>query len=305
MQGMAMSSPTKLYHQTWLKQHEHILRQWKSRCFVNLWLQIASGYYYNIMYNWFSYPVIIMSSLSSAALLSTNDHIMKFLLGALTLSCGIITAVTRQLKPGEMYQDHSYVAKRYLNLIRNIDTCLSLTHEMRPEPQMFLDRVGNEIDMLEATQHDPPLLVVRNFEKKYGPLYRVLYGEDILQLMKIELVASNVYSKAKMNNRLSDVSSDTIHKKTPASLEEELKERFSTFLSNETSDVSPKHQHAYSNMDEDDSKGTYLTFDVLKRWSTMTEDEKHTPTISITTANTTPPTTALDENIHIDVKNLT
>jgi hypothetical protein len=191
----------------WTKEHEDILRQWKARCFVSLWLQLASGYYYNKLYNWLSYPVIIMSSLSSAALFSSDDSIMKFLLGIITMSCGILTSVTRQLKPGELYQDHASISKRYLNLIRNIDMCLSTTLEMRPDPQVFLEKIGQEIDTLETTQLDPPLLIVRRFEKKYGPIHRVLYGDDIVELMKIEMEASTLYQKMRSEQRLSDISS--------------------------------------------------------------------------------------------------
>jgi hypothetical protein len=189
----------------WNKIHEEILKEWKAKCFVNLWLQNGSAYYYTKMYNYLSYPVIAISSVVSAALFSTNNEYVKFGIGLLTLASGVLTAITRQMKPGELNQQHASIAKRYENIIRAMDTCLSLTQDMRPTPASFLEKMGNEIDILEAHQIDPPLSVVKKFENQYCPLHRALYGEDLIELMKIEMNANKVYSK--MHQRVSDISS--------------------------------------------------------------------------------------------------
>lgn len=199
------------YPISWREEHEDILRKWKARCFVNLWLCVASGYFYSVLHNWLSYPVIIMSAVSSAALVSYDNKVLKFALGITTLACGIITSIMRQMKPGELYQNHTSFAKRYVNLIRTIDTCLSLTVSLRPSPEVFLERIGNELDVLESTQLDPPLIIIKRFERKYGAVHRILYGEDVIELMKIELQASTLYDRirSQQNRRLSDVSNTT------------------------------------------------------------------------------------------------
>lgn len=228
-------NPSEIPRMSWCTKHEEILRKWKARCFVSLWLCIASAYFFGIVHNWLSYPVIIMSAISSATLFSYDAHVVKYCLGVITLSCGIITCIIRHIRPGEMYQNHSCFAKRYLNLIRTIDTCLSLTASMRPAPDMFIERVGNEIDILESTQLDPPMLIIRRFEKKYGPVHRILYGDDIVELMKIELQANTLFNKLKSSSqRLSDVSSSEFPVRT-------------TKLKTET---------AYRNMDQTNSGGT-------------------------------------------------
>ena len=83
---------------------------------------------------------------------------------------------------------------------------------MRPSPDVFIERIGNEIDILESSQLDPPLLVIRKFEQKYGAVHRILYGDDIVELMKIELQANTLFKKIKSSTgqRLSDVSSSEI-----------------------------------------------------------------------------------------------
>lgn len=185
--------------QKWSEKHEEILKEWKAKCFVNFWLQDASAYYFAKMYNWLSYPVIIISSVSSAALFATDNHVTKTVLGVFALVSGIITAVARQMKPGETHQQHALMTRRYHNLIRNIDTCLSLTQQLRPHPTIFIERIGVEIDNLMDSQLDPPYGIIRRFESEYGPIDRMLYGEDIVELMKMEIQTSRMFRRIKKN----------------------------------------------------------------------------------------------------------
>lgn len=194
---------------TWSEQHEAILKEWKAKCFVNLWLQDASAYYYTRMYNWLSYPIIIISSVSSAALFSSNNAFIKYIVGIMTLSSGVLTAITRQLKPGELHQQHASATRRYHNLIRSIDTCLSLTPPMRAAPDIFIEKTGTEIDNLATSMLDPPLKIIKTFEGKYGTLDRMLYGEDIVELMKIEMKANKMFKRVRKSangERFSDES---------------------------------------------------------------------------------------------------
>lgn len=178
----------------WIQEHETILIEWKAKGFAYLWLQSHSCYFYVRMYNWLAYTVIILSSISSATMFSitsSNDDCVphfsavQYTIGSLSLIAAILTGVIRHLKPGEMYQQHATIARRYHTLIRSIDTCLSLTSELRPDPSIFIEKIGTELDNLANTQSDPPLYVIKRFEKAFGPLERILYGEDIVELWKI------------------------------------------------------------------------------------------------------------------------
>lgn len=180
----------------WTKEHEEILKEWKAKAFVYLWLQTKSCYHFLRINNWLSYTIIILSSIASATMFSigstegTNTigipiYVIQYITGLLTLLSAIFTGILRQLKPGEMYQEHANVAKKYNNLIRSIDVCLSLTSGLRSNPVTFIERTCTELDHLANTQIEPPRNIIRNFEKIYGPLERVLYGEDIVELRKI------------------------------------------------------------------------------------------------------------------------
>lgn len=200
----AIIPKNKVQESEWTEAHEDILKEWKAKCFVNLWLQEKSSYYYVRLYNFLTYPIIFLTSTSSAALFSSNNLVLKYIAGVMTLTSGMLTAITRQLKPGELYQQHALTTRRYMNLLRNIDICLSLTIPMRLSPAHFIDKIGLEIDNLASNQLDPPISVIRRFEKKYGPLDKMLYGEDIVELLKIELHANKMFRKVKKNARLSE-----------------------------------------------------------------------------------------------------
>lgn len=177
----------------WTLKHEDILKEWKAKCFVNLWLQDRSAIFYAKIYNWLSFPIMLISSASSAALFASHDPVIKKTVGVVTLVAGVLTALSRQLQPGELQQQHATTTRRYHHLIRHIDTCLSITPSMRPGPELFLERIGIEIDNLAETQLDPPMSIIWSFEKKFGPVDRLLYGEDILVLMKMKLETSRIF----------------------------------------------------------------------------------------------------------------
>jgi hypothetical protein len=132
---------------------------------------------------------------SSTTILGIPLGIIQYIIGTLSLLSAILTGVIRQLKPGEMYQQHASIAKRYHNLIRSIDACLSLTSSLRPNPVIFIERAGVELDNLANTQLEPPLIVIRRFEAIYGPLERVLYGEDVIELWKITYETNKLEKK--------------------------------------------------------------------------------------------------------------
>lgn len=215
-----ITKENQILHIAWTKEHEEILKEWKAKAFAYLWLQNNSCYFYLKIHNWLAYIIIVLSSISSATMFSISPSsdgtsltmsgiplgIIQYVIGSLSLLSAILTGVIRQMKPGEMYQQHASIAKRYHNMIRSIDACLSLTSSLRPNPAMFIERAGTELDTLANSQLEPPLLVIRRFEAIYGPLERVLYGEDVVELWKITYETNK--QEQKMRKRLKQTSSN-------------------------------------------------------------------------------------------------
>ncbi len=170
----------------WNDSHEHILKDWKIKMFIDMWLQKESATYYSSIESLIYYPAIIISSLSSITIFVSESLWSKYFVGATNICVGFLTAITRHLKPSEMYQQHMNTANKYSMFIRTIDTCLELPKEMRPAPDVLIEKIGTELDNLNATQLVPPIFVINKFEKKYGPIHQILFGNDIAQLLYSE-----------------------------------------------------------------------------------------------------------------------
>lgn len=180
----------------WQDNHEHILREWKAKCFVNLWLHTTSSYYYAKIHDLLTYPIIILTSISSATLFTgIQSDTMKYVISIITILAGVLTVVTRQMRPGELYQEYSNIAKRYKSLIRMIDTCLDLPMELRIPADIFIERIKNEINTLSASQLFPPLCVLRSFEKKFGSIERKMFGEDIVEILEHDIKTRKLVRK--------------------------------------------------------------------------------------------------------------
>lgn len=172
----------------WLEQHEQMLKSWKARCFVNMWLQKKSAYYFNVLHISLSYPVIIISSVGGATLFCVKSVLWNYVVGVLCIISGVFMAIIRQMKPGELCLAYSITTRKYQVLIRKIDTVLDLDAYMRKlTPEEFIESVILDMDAIAETQLYPPSFVVSKFEKKFGSLHELLYGKDIEELLRRDL----------------------------------------------------------------------------------------------------------------------
>ena len=56
----------------WTTEYEVILKDWKAKLFVNMWLNLKTGYYYKRINDCLTYPVIAISSFCSATIFASN-----------------------------------------------------------------------------------------------------------------------------------------------------------------------------------------------------------------------------------------
>jgi len=170
-------------NEEWCDTHEHILHDWKTKAFIDMWLQRESASYFSSIDNLLTYPIIILSSISGITLFVTSVLWSTYIVSGASILVAIFTALSKQIKPNEMYQQHMYIASRYASLIRSVDTCLELPRLMRPDPDVLIEKIGCEVDNLNVTQLSPPIYVIHRFERLYGPIHLLMFGDDILQLL--------------------------------------------------------------------------------------------------------------------------
>lgn len=199
----------------WSNDYEKILKEWKARSFVYMWLQLKSGYYYMYINDLLTYPVIVLSSISSATLFASDDYIARIIIAVFSIISVILTGVLLELCPGQKTEEHSACMKRHATLIRNIDYCLSLPPQMRTDPIGFIDKVSTEMDFISENDNVIPKRVIHKFENRFGNLDKLLYGEEIMDLIAEDIKTMKIATKLLRhhNDNTSSISTMDVIKK--------------------------------------------------------------------------------------------
>jgi len=168
----------------WRENHINILKDWKMRCFTQMWLQGTSSLYYRNISQSLSYPIIILAAVSGATLFGVNQWYVKYIVSFMNVISTILTAMIRQIKPGELRENYKQTERKYNRLIRKIQTIIELPNDMKSSPDKVLEGIGIEIDGLMAAQLPPPVHVNDLFERRFGILHKIIFGNDIIKMVK-------------------------------------------------------------------------------------------------------------------------
>ena len=178
-----LAAPAQASPEQWSEEHMRVLTRWKSQAFVHMYLQEKSNYYFRMIYNSLTFPVILLSSISSATLFTSHSDAVKVFVASVSIVCACLAALQRQVRPAEHAAHHGNTAHRYQTLIHRIESCMKMVPNMRPDVRKFVDKVRSELEMLLGTQNEPPRLVISSFEKRYGRIEGILYGDEIADMI--------------------------------------------------------------------------------------------------------------------------
>jgi hypothetical protein len=179
----------------WKKEYEKILKEWKARAFINMWLQLNSSYYYNFLNNALTFPVIILSSVSSATIFAVDNQIARYVIATFSIMSVIMTSLMMEFSPDQKKEEHLSTTRQYSKMIKDIDYCLSLPLEMRPEPIQYIDKINNEFDNINENEAIVPKSIIRKFESKFGNLDKILYGEAIVNILLEDINTTRIATR--------------------------------------------------------------------------------------------------------------
>lgn len=182
----------------WREADEDMLRKWKSQCFVHMWLQSGSCYLYRLTYNILSFPIIILSTVTSGTLFASNTFegtSIKYVAASGALVSAVLAALIRQLEPVEKAERYSIATSRYHNIIRDLDACLAMREALREPAKAFIDRVRTEMNAISTIELTPSIVVVSAFRRRFGDVESALYGEDILEIVLRDLQARSTLQR--------------------------------------------------------------------------------------------------------------
>ena len=172
----------------WNPKHDTMLKVWKCQAFVNMWCFFMSGHHYKFLNDALTYPVIIISSVSSVTIFISSSYAAYIVMGVLSVITAILTGIMIEMRPGEKADEFMELSKRCVTFIRIIDQCLNLpTHLRADDPEIFFAKIQYEIENIENSIVLPPRRVMKSFEQKFGKYDELMYGEDIINLMLTDI----------------------------------------------------------------------------------------------------------------------
>lgn len=171
--------------QEWEAAHDELLRTWRRQASINLWLQSASAYYYERLNNLVTYPAILVSAVTSVGMFASENEIMRYVLAGLSMFSACITALSRQMRAAEKAQEYTIKARELGKFVRYLNFLLTLEMKQRPSVQEAITTLRIDFDRINDTQLEPPLNIVRLYERNHKSLESTLYEElEELKLRK-------------------------------------------------------------------------------------------------------------------------
>ena len=162
----------------WKDYHDELLKSWRKQATISLWLSLASKYMYNRINNWLTYPSIILSAMTSIGIAGFECvPELRYILSGMTLLSGVLTGINQHVQAAEKSQEFYLRAKDYYSVVREIEYILSIDKTDRPPPNEVLITVRNTLDKIIDQQCDFPLIVIKEYEKKFRSLESALFPD--------------------------------------------------------------------------------------------------------------------------------
>lgn len=161
----------------WHDGHNNLLQHWRKQASINLWLQIASNYYYLRINDWLSYPSILLSASLSIGVFGLDTGLKgQFVSAALAMLAGILVAINKHVGSPEKAQAHMLRAKDYYGFVRYLDCLLSTSFEERDPMSETMMRIKENFNRIVDMSLEPPLGVVRTYEDRFKPIEKMLFS---------------------------------------------------------------------------------------------------------------------------------
>jgi hypothetical protein len=179
----------------WEQTHVDLLLTWKGQAFVHLWTQAASMYLYRRLYTLFSFPILIISTITGT-IVYADSRLTKYVISALSLIMAILSSLQRQIRPSERAAEHLAIVQKYNVIIRNINTTICLPEDQRPDPGIFIQNIKQQLDNIANSQPEPLEIVITFFNRRFKvSVEKALYGDSLQELLDRDNKINEALSK--------------------------------------------------------------------------------------------------------------
>ena len=152
----------------WQNHHEKILVDWADKANCYKWLHYKSQNKYMKKRNWYTIPVIIMSTLTGTGNFALEripknyQSYFTIAIGSINILAGIITTISQFLKLNELAEGHRISALSWDKFYRNVKSELYKSPDERIHVSFFIKSSKDEFDRLMETSPniDPDILIL-------------------------------------------------------------------------------------------------------------------------------------------------
>jgi hypothetical protein len=176
----------------WTSHHDELLHSWHKQASINFWLQMASNYYYGLLNAWLAYPSIILSTATSIGVFGMNGMTGKYITAVMALMSAILIGILRQAQAAEKAKEFILRAKDFYILIREIDYLLATEYDDRETAKEIMSRLRRTFDRIVDMSLDPPIHIIRSYEKRFRPLEASLLQDLQTEMGEVQLPMSQI-----------------------------------------------------------------------------------------------------------------
>jgi hypothetical protein len=151
----------------WTKEYDELVLHVRDRCYLNMQMQTQSSYYFRRINDFLTYPILVLSAVSSAALLTSDNEYLRYVSASINVFNTVLITVVRNMRPDNMQQQHAECGRRFQEIIDNLDMLNAMGHNLRPPPDIYLEKIANEMSAIAQTQIPAPMYVMRLMERKF------------------------------------------------------------------------------------------------------------------------------------------
>jgi len=156
----------------WSLKEELLLKTWMKKSFGYRWLHSKSSTYYKTLDNWFTYPIVFISSVISMggfALIGINpanahetsmwEHILNYIIAFINLIVATLIMIQKVNKYAEKAESHRITATQYTKFYRGINLELSLEQNHVDTKQLCRKLKETYDDLLDNAPEIPTCVI--------------------------------------------------------------------------------------------------------------------------------------------------
>ena len=157
----------------WKSNHEKILIEWADKAMCYRWLHSKSHQSYTNKYQWFTIPVIIMSTLTGTANFAQDRVPIEYrpfaqmAIGGINLFAGILTTISQFLKINELNESHRASSILWDRFYRSIKIELSKERKDRMPVTQFINKCQEQYDSLMETSPAISNVILTRFDQTF------------------------------------------------------------------------------------------------------------------------------------------